>query len=582
MVMINANEAFDNLNGKFLAKLKSLKIQRKTLEAKYEATYEAVSHTAIIEAKFDLSVFERLHSPTFVAIEMPLGDVKKYPIYEVVGINPVHYQMIGIGSNVPLQIREEFLSRVGESWGRSDETWIDITAVQTDYALVEENGKMKFERQRLVPLVGSRVHLLSIKTVKELLCVEGGIEIGKMFGFDIPLVVDPDSLIRYHVGVFGFTGVGKSNLTALLLRKLIKWDPNLKIVIFDVSGEYTVHLLDQLDKAHFYTTELFEDMESLVASQVVPESLEERVEDLKLREKFEKMKKEGRYGVLDLREKMTRLTLNDLYSFLNKIVEEGRAESVYAKRLLEEISSKLSSYPDDTPVLNLKGEDRDFLITKFSDVVGKVKYSLRTLLESLLSYLTSPPEEAELEGRVFPEDLAYKFLYDNNINILILYMPDPDQARIVASRFLDTLLYLKKKKGIRVKTLTVIDEAQEFIPRDARGTALDSNKSVEALLRQGRKYRSFAWISTQRVAHLNTNALQQLHSYFVSTLPRMYDRMVIADAFSLDYGLVEKVTELSTGEWLFVSYKATKQKNVPAFIRTENNEDYIVDYLKRS
>jgi DNA helicase HerA-like ATPase len=142
------------------------------------------------------------------------------------------------------------------------------------------------------------------------------------------------------------------------------------------------------------------------------------------------------------------------------------------------------------------------------------------------------------------------------------------------------MLYLKKKMGYKTPVLAVLDEAQEFIPRDAKGTAHDSNLAVEALLRQGRKYKLYAWISTQRVAYLNTNALQQLHSYFVSTLPRLYDRMVIADAFSLDYSILDKTANLQTGEWLFVSYKATRQKNIPAFITVENNEDIIAEWVR--
>lgn len=38
--------------------------------------------------------------------------------------------------------------------------------------------------------------------------------------------------------------------------------------------------------------------------------------------------------------------------------------------------------------------------------------------------------------------------------------------------------------------------------------------------------------------------LQQLHSHFLSTLPRMYDRMVIADAFALPYEVLERSAQL--------------------------------------
>ena len=125
---------------------------------------------------------------------------------------------------------------------------------------------------------------------------------------------------------------------------------------------------------------------------------------------------------------------------------------------------------------------------------------------------------------------------------------------------------------------------QELIPDRTRKDDYteQSNISVEALLRQGRKYRANCWICSQRVAHLNVNALQQLHSYFVRALPRFYDRMVIADAFSLSYDLLDRITELDIGEWLFVSYKATKQRNFSAFIKTPNNEEIVTERLKET
>ena len=187
----------------------------------------------------------------------------------------------------------------------------------------------------------------------------------------------------------------------------------------------------------------------------------------------------------------------------------------------------------------------------------------------------------ELDGRKRPEDVVQDVL-TKGPRITVVYEPDPVKARAVASRMIDRLLYLKKVTGARKRVLFVLDEAQEFIPSDtkAKGSA-ESNMEVEALLRQGRKYRAHCWISTQRVAHLNVNALQQLHSYFLSVLPRTYDRVVIADAFSLNYELLEKCTELETGEWIFVSYKATKQRNVPVFVRVPDNELLLAEGLKR-
>ena len=83
----------------------------------------------------------------------------------------------------------------------------------------------------------------------------------------------------------------------------------------------------------------------------------------------------------------------------------------------------------------------------------------------------------------------------------------------------------------------------------------------------------------QRIAYLNTNALQQLHTYFVGTLPRPYDRSVVSNTFMIDQGILEKTLEFAPGEWLLSSYIATGIENVPIFIRADNAEDELEKFL---
>ena len=59
--------------------------------------------------------------------------------------------------------------------------------------------------------------------------------------------VNIEKLIHFHVGTFAFTGAGKTNLTSMVIRKALKVVPDLKVVIFDVSSEYGIHILDVLN-----------------------------------------------------------------------------------------------------------------------------------------------------------------------------------------------------------------------------------------------------------------------------------------------------------------------------------------------
>jgi len=457
-------------------------------------------------------------------------------------------------------------------------------------------GELSFAKSRLVPLTGSKVSLLSQAAVKKFLCIEGGVEIGILLGFDMPLTVNIENIVRYHAGVFGFTGSGKSNFTASLVRKAVENAEDLKVIVFDVAGEYSIHLLDLLLKdGMVFSTEDFENNpENFLNSQAIPETLEEKIKIDKMRIYIEDLFRAKVAGLsLQRPSEAAALTIGYLLELFESISEKKGSGAVQAAIAYNKImqyfvtSRKLTL---DMDLASLKGQEKQMLLSILNDLASKLgaATALKADIQVLIDYLTSPEEPAEEKQKreeeimeITPESLVNYVLSDKTPRVNVVYLPEPDMARYATSRFIERLLLVKKTRGARRKVLVVLDEAQEFIPdRTKMGDFSEqSNRAVESLLRQGRKYRAHCWVSTQRVAHLNVNALQQLHSYFVNTLPRFYDRMVIADAFSLNYDVLDKSTELSTGEWLFVSYKATQQKNVPVFIKVPDNEEILASSL---
>jgi hypothetical protein len=55
--------------------------------------------------------------------------------------------------------------------------------------------------------------------------------------------------------------------------------------------------------------------------------------------------------------------------------------------------------------------------------------------------------------------------------------------------------------------------------------------------------------------------------------------MTVADTFAVSYDLLDKTLDLETGQWLFVSYKATKRRGVPVFIQAPDNEAMLAKAL---
>jgi hypothetical protein len=174
-------------------------------------------------------------------------------------------------------------------------------------------------------------------------------------------------------------------------------------------------------------------------------------------------------------------------------------------------------------------------------------------------------------------------LEDETTNLVCISISDPFTMKDLAINLTQDLLARRKRRfTVKPYILFVFDEAQEFISATQGGIDGKCSAQIETLLRQGRKYGLGVCIATQRLAYLNTNALQQLHTYFVGTLPRPYDRLLVSETFMIDKGILEKTLEFAPGEWLLSSYIATGIENVPIFIRADNAEKEVEKYLKEN
>ncbi len=577
--------AFDSMGGEFDARLKRNTVTTRT--SKSDGRELTVSNPlAIVEARFSYKVLDRLYFPNFIAIERTVDGAPRYVVYEVVGVSPTHYQLSGIDSSMPTLLRKEYLDTIKESWGKSQETWIDLLAIPTSYVARIDGRDLEFTRAPHAPLPGAQAFLLSKDAVEKLVCVAGGERIGTMAGFNLPFTINMDNLIRYHCGFFAFTGSGKSNLTSALVRQAIARDPSLALVVFDIAGEYAVNLLDLLgENAKVMSTEGFDSEEEFVNSQAIPESLEEAVGREAIERALRKVYARGVERV-SLQE-AGGIDLLWIQTLLQATVDNARAGATPAKLGLTKLSAAFyekRGLRQSTRLTELDEEARKELALLLKEINEKVneRSGLRADLDLIIGMLESGDFGTTFAPQLTPEKLAEMLARGTAARLNVLYMPDPIQARATAERLIRRLLFLKKKVGNRQRVLVVLDEAQEYIPDEHtdKEYTTQSNRAVEQLLRKGRKYRLHCWMATQRVARLNVNALQQLHSYFVSTLPRMYDRMVIADAFALPYEVLERSADLGTGEWLFVSFKATKQRNVPVFLKAENNEGLVAASLK--
>jgi hypothetical protein len=231
----------------------------------------------------------------------------------------------------------------------------------------------------------------------------------------------------------------------------------------------------------------------------------------------------------------------------------------------------------------------DFLQTEALSACDKFKvwnrgglYGWASTRSELATFLEPREEEKEDENSYNTEKLVQ--LLEGDVRLLCLSIVEPSIVKQLAITLTsDMLRHRKREFQVDPQILFVFDEAQEFIPAYEKARGIDSTctQRIETLLRQGRKYGLGGCVATQRIAYLNTNALQQLHTYFVGPLPRPYDRTLVSSTFTIDQGILEKTLEFAPGQWLLSSYIATGMENVPIFITADNSEAELEKHLTR-
>ena len=72
----------------------------------------------------------------------------------------------------------------------------------------------------------------------------------------------------------------------------------------------------------------------------------------------------------------------------------------------------------------------------------------------------------------------------------------------------------------------------------------------------------------------------QLHTYFVSKLPRESDRERVSEAFSVSDEMFAQTFKFKKGDWLFISHESAGLDSVPIPIHSPNAEDRIKHHLE--
>ncbi|MEM0320774.1 MAG: ATP-binding protein [Thermoprotei archaeon] len=530
--------------------------------------YKSSHYIGLCTASYNLDIMRRLLPGMIFAVpNFRSNDKQRYTLFELVGFRPIHFGATAITQDTLPEIRREVFEKVRYEWVKgSKAAYIQFTGNPINYDLVIEGSEYGFERGWSYPLIGGEVKFLTTQSISRLInsgLPTGSPDIATLISHtEVKVKVDAYALTSYHVGVFAYTGGGKSNLVSHLIRTVVNSTPSTKVVIFDVAGEYSVNLADMMLSDAYKPILLIEEEASsadqLSSRFTLPKgftdneiaSVNKFAEALIQRKRVFKVAEHQIYT----HHLEAKLTYHDIGEMIGeKIDYYTEKKNATLRVLLTGVLAELSSYLKqrnlgwESPV----GEEIDEFIDGLKvDLSQKPMQNLVSDLRVVANFARHQPDsETYYDG--FSDSQFVKLLNDAlAARLVVVSFTDVLRLRKFAANVCNRTLQFRKSKFRKdPPVFFVFDEAQEMIPKEVRdedGTRY-SSYAVEQLLRQGRKYGLGGLIATQRLAYLNTNVLQQIHTYFVGTLPRPYDRTTISDQFALDPTIVDRTLELQSG-----------------------------------
>jgi len=610
---------FTDFDGRFKARLSSVHATSGATMAPSETTGISARYQCRIKVEYQKDLMGLLEEGMLLAVRNfkagGIPDRQRCTLLEISRISPEHYGLKGLSDSSYYPYQFEIIEQTVDDWGTDDKSMmmIQMNAIPLNYDLaIGDKGECQYVKGFTYPIIAEQIHILNRETIHQMYnrpVLErmgrqwdkivttsvaredprlGTVKMFEAEGEKIPIYVDFERLVRYHYGVFGFTGSGKSNLMSNILRRLLYHTRDTKVVIFDISMEYPFLLQDVLADPKMKSMIMVEtpisSPEQFYKIIVKPREFEK---DERARRTFAGILDEGKVGRYV--EPSSRLpTYEDVLGEAKELRPDSAGKPNYVNAI-DAINNAILSY--------VRGEGKGLEETIDEAFVNVLDESARQAVlrfkvsdkSNLYGWATTRSEIKRTLKLKGPEEEADAFttkkieqLLEGDVRLIVLSMAEPHLIKGLAVELCGrTLASRKREFKVEPPILFVFDEAQEFVPSYdmARGIERECTERVETLLRQGRKYGIGGCIATQRIAYLNTNALQQLHTYFVGPLPRPYDRNLVSSTFTIDQGILGKTLEFAPGEWLLSSYIATGIENVPIFIKADNAELEIGRFL---
>ncbi|MGY3695066.1 DNA helicase HerA-like ATPase [Bradyrhizobium sp. USDA 3240] len=429
----------------------------------------------------------------------------------------------------------------------------------------------------IYPTVDDEVHVVTEDDLAKIYAPSGSssVCIGSHSASEsLAATLELDKLVTRHGAILGSTGSGKSNTVAAILKAITNGDlPKAQVIVIDPHGEYGAAFQGKSrvfsigSKSYPFTLPYWcLSFDELGWFLVDRRSASESVQDGALRDKVFEMRQQAATQAkvgksqtalsvdeitadsplpFDVRklwyhfDRLERVTFGDMGRTLEELIAEGDPATLSSARFKPPGAGSTPPHkPQPPPVMasytnkilqRLKDRRYDFLLNP-GDYDG-LKKDLGQLVDSWINH-DQPITVFDLAG-VPPEviDLVVGLLSRVLFEVMFWGRDIPD---------------LGKQRPV----LLVFEEAHRYLP-SGEGFFIQgyARRSVQRILKEGRKYGLGALLVSQRPSELDETILSQCGTFVALRLTNGQDQGRVKSAVPDELaGLVELLPALRTGE----------------------------------
>lgn len=446
----------------------------------------------------------------------------------------------------------------------------------------------------IYPTVDDEVHVVTEDDLAKIYAPSGSspVRIGSHSASDsLAATLDLDKLVTRHAAILGSTGAGKSNTVAAILKAITSGSfPKARVIVIDPHGEYGAAFkgISRVFSigAPDYPFELpywclsFDELGWFFVDR---RSASETIQDGNLRDQIVAMRKAScatvKMGLGQKKLTPEQVTADSPLPFSAQELwyhfdrrervtyqDMGRSKEAIKK---EGDATKLISCEFHPPGAGSSAPFKPQPAPVMATYTNKI---LQRLKDRRYDFLLSPGEYDGIKMDL--SDLVGEWLnHDNPITVFDLAGVPPEVMDLVVgllSRILFEVMFWGRDlpdMGKQRPVLLVFEEAHRYLP-SGEGFFIQgyARRSVQRILKEGRKYGLGTILVSQRPSELDETLLSQCGTFVVLRLSNSQDQGRVMSAVPDELaGLVNLLPALRTGEAI-ISGEATQ---IPSRVRIQ-------------